>query len=177
MAKCNICEIANGNVESKKVYEDAHLVAILHPKPATPGHIILIPKHHYPILENLSNDLIGHMFNTASKISSSIFESMNIHGTNIFVQNGVPAGQTIPHIMVHIIPRNENDNINLMWQPKKLDQEELSTVELKIKEETKNIVIQKEKEKQQPVEERKLEQLGTDGEEENYLLKQLRRIP
>lgn len=177
MAQCNICEIVKGNVESKKVYEDHKIVGILHPKPANPGHILLIPKQHYPILENLPNDLIDHLFNTASKISSSIFESMNVQGTNIFVQNGLPAGQTVPHVLVHIIPRSENDGLNLLWQPKNLSEEEMSTVELKIKEETKGIGVQKGEEKPQVSEDKKPGQITGEDREENYLLKQLRRIP
>ena len=186
MVDCNICKIVDNEVESKKVYEDDSLLAILHPKPAALGHIVLMPKEHFPIFENIPNGLVIHMFNIASKLSASIFASMGVQGTNIFMQNGVPAGQTVPHAVVHIIPRAENDGVSLEWDPKTLDLEEMSTIELKLKEETKGITIKEEAE--QPVMVTKKEiQLPSEGEtkpegdikkdDENYLLKQLERMP
>jgi hypothetical protein len=64
---------------------------------------------------------------------------LGAHGTNIFITNGVSAGQTIAHFAINVIPRKEGDNINLQWKPKQLSEEEMSTVELKIKENTRNI--------------------------------------
>lgn len=177
MTDCTICQIAQKKTDAKMIYEDDSLFAILHPKPASAGHVVLMPKEHYPILENLPNNLINHMFNIASKISSSIFDSLNVHGTNIFVQNGIPAGQSVPHITIHIIPRTENDNMNLMWQPKQIGEEEMSTVELKIKEQTSSITVQEEGDKPKAVEGKAPEDIKQTDGEENYLLKQLRRIP
>ena len=180
MADCNICKIVEGEVESKKVYEDDSLLVILHPKPAAPGHLVLMPKEHLSIFENIPDGLVNHMFNVASKLSASIFASMGVQGTNIFMQNGVPAGQTVPHVMVHIIPRAENDGVGLVWEPKTLDEEEMSTVELKIKEETKGIMAQGGVEKAiaAPVAAKEKTQEQTSGKgDENYLLKQLERIP
>lgn len=174
MDKCTLCQVDKQDV--MKVYEDETLVGILHPKPANPGHVLLFPKEHFAILESTPDDILEHLAITASKISSAIFESMNIQGTNIFIQNGVPAGQTIPHVVMHIIPRTENDGVNLMWQPRQVSQEEMSTVELKIKDQTKEFLVQKQSSSSssQEIEDKHAEKL--EGED-NYLIKQLRRIP
>ncbi len=143
---CLLCQIVEGKIPSKKIYEDEQVIAVLDINGASPGHCFVIPKNHYPIIEQVPDPEIGHIFSISNKISSSIFENLNVLGTNIFVTNGVPAGQTVAHFMVHIIPRTENDNINLLWEPKQLSEEEMSTVELKIKEQTGNIGISPDKE-------------------------------
>src|SRR3989338_5285393 len=116
-----------------------------------------MPKNHYPILEQVPDIEIGRLFQASNKISSAIFESLGVQGTNIFVANGIPAGQTVAHFTINVIPRKENDGINLQWQPKQLNEEEISTIELKLKEQTKN--------------------MGLFEEEEEYFAAQMKRLP
>jgi len=174
--KCIICQIINGDIPAKKIYEDDEIVAILDFNGANPGHSFVIPKQHTPILEQVPSHLVGKLFNVANKISSAIFDTLKVQGTNIFVANGIPAGQKVAHFMINVIPRKENDGINLQWQTKQLSEEEMSTIELKIKEEVGNVGFseepkpQKQETKTQPVSEE------VSGED-NYLVKQLRRIP
>jgi len=173
--KCVICQIVDGEVPSKKIYEDDEIVAILDFNGANPGHSFVIPKQHTPILEQIPSHLVGKIFNVANKISSAIFDTMKVQGTNIFVANGIPAGQKVAHCMVNIIPRKENDGINLQWPPKQLSEEEMSTIELKIKEEIGSIGFS---EAPQTKKQEKPEQISEEvSGEDNYLLKQLKRIP
>lgn len=173
--KCIICRIVDGEVPSKKIYEDDDVVAILDFNGANPGHSFVIPKQHIPILEQIPSHLVGKLFNVANKISSAIFDALKVQGTNIFVANGVPAGQKVAHCMINIIPRKENDGINLQWQPKQLSEEEMSTIELKIKEEIGSIGFS---EAPAPQKQETPKQIsGEISGEDNYLLKQLKRIP
>lgn len=172
--KCVICEIVNGKIPAKKIYEDDDLLAILDFNGANPGHSFVIPKQHFPILEQLPANLVGKLFSAANKISSAIFETMKVEGTNIFVANGIPAGQKVAHFMINVIPRKENDGINLNWQPRQMSEEEMSTIELKMKEEIGAIGLPTE-----PKSYKKLEnqQITSKFSEENYLASQLRRMP
>lgn len=138
---CLLCQIIDGKVPSKKIYEDDKVIAILDINGANPGHSFVIPKNHYPIMEQIPDEEIENLFNVANKVSSAIFENLNVQGTNIFITNGVPAGQTVAHFMIHVIPRKENDGISLTWEPKQLSEEEMSTIELKIKEQAGSIGI------------------------------------
>jgi len=173
MSNCKLCE---KDVEGM-VYHDKDVIAVLSKEPSSLGHIILYPKKHYPIIEQIPDYEFAHLFHIANKLSVAIFETIGCQGTNIIIQNGVAAGQTIPHVSVHIIPRKENDGLNFDWQPKQLSEEEMSTVELQIKEETENIgIFEKEQKKESIVlDKKKTEKISS--EEENYLIKQLRRIP
>lgn len=172
---CIVCQIASNNIPSKKVYEDDLTMAFLDVNGANPGHCFVIPKNHYPIIEQVPDVEIGQLFQVANKIATSIFESLGAQGTNIFVANGIPAGQTVAHFTINVIPRTENDGINLQWQPKPLDEEEMSTIEIKLKEQTKNIGHFEKEEKKAKVYSPKLVPL--QEEEEEYFSKQMRRLP
>jgi len=172
--ECIVCQIVDEKVPSKKIYEDDDIVAILDFNGANKGHSFVIPKEHFPILEQIPNHLVGKLFSVANKISSAIFETLKVHGTNIFVANGIPAGQKVAHVMINVIPRMEKDGINLQWQPKQLGEEEMSTVELKLKEEIGNVGIEEPAKKAVIAQPKKSEPISG---EENYLIKQLRRIP
>ena len=175
---CIFCQTVKGKTKLEKIYEDEKIVATLHPTPAAKGHILVFPKKHYQIVEQIPDYEIGEIFKKINKLSVAGFEGVKAVGSNIIVQNGVAAGQKIPHVCINIIPRVENDGLNFQWQPKQLTEEEMSTVELKVKEETEKIGGFEKEEKKEPIKlEEKREKIKEEGEEESYLIKQLRRIP
>jgi histidine triad (HIT) family protein len=177
MSSCGICGIAEGKIKAKVVYEDNVCMAYLKHMPCSPGHIMLVPKKHYTIFEQLPDDEIIHLFDVASKLSTVAFETLGRGGTNIIVQNGSSAGQTHPHFSIEIIPRNENDGLNFMWQPRHLSEEEMSTAELILKELMADFAVGAGKKKEGPVQEKKHEMLKEEKGKENYLFKSLIRIP
>ena len=179
---CLICQIVGNKVPSYKIYEDDLILAVLDVNGANPGHCFIIPKNHYPIIEQVPDEELAGLFSVANKISSSIFEDLKVQGTNIYVANGIPAGQTVAHFMIHVIPRKENDGINLQWKPKQLTEEEMSTVELKLKEGIQNIGVQKIESPQVPKiahdsVEPQVQSDSDDDDEEDYISRQMRRIP
>ncbi|MBI3035406.1 HIT domain-containing protein [Candidatus Woesearchaeota archaeon] len=173
-AACLVCQIVENKIPSKKVYEDEFVLAVLDVNGAVPGHCFVMPKNHYSIIEQVPDIEIGRLFQASNKISSAIFESLGVQGTNIFVANGVPAGQTVAHFTINVIPRKDNDGINLQWQPKQLSEEEMSTVELKLKEQTKNIGHFEKEEKKPRAYAAKPKIISE--EEEEYFTKQMRRL-
>ena len=176
---CLVCQIIEKKIPSKVVYEDDKALAVLDVNGANPGHCFVIPKTHYPIIEQVPDDEIGNMFQIANKLSGAIFESLKVEGTNIFVANGIPAGQTVAHFMINVIPRLQNDGINLDWQPKQLDEEEMSTVELKIRDQTENVGVSSGSTDVEPVAVKKQETNDEyeDDEEENPFYNQINRVP
>ena len=174
MAECKICVMSEKG-ELKKIYEDAKVIVALAPEPVSDGHVLVMPKKHYPIIEQIPDYDIAYMFDIANKISISLFEALQVQGTNIFVENGIAAGQKYSHFMIHIIPRMPNDGINLEWAPKQLTEEEMSTIELKVKEQI-GVVGNFEEEKKEAVKVDKERETMT-SDEENYLIKSLRKIP
>lgn len=169
---CVICQINEGSVPSKKIYEDDQIVAFLDYNGASPGHCFIAPKQHYPIFEQVPDDIIAQLFIVANKISSALFDTLKIQGTNIFVTNGVSAGQSVAHFVVNVIPRKEGDGINLQWQPRQLSEEEMSTVEIKLKEGTEHVGVETDTVAAAPKPEQK-QSMSID--EENYLWKSVNR--
>lgn len=178
MSECDICKVIKE--KRHKVYEDDLAYAFVAEQPAAAGHVIVVPKEHYPILEQVPPKVAGHLFFIANKIAVSVFESLGAHGTNIIVQNGIPAGQEFAHFMIHIVPRRENDGLNMEWSPLQASDDELGTAELLIKQQTKGVGIFDESKKPVEISDAPKEVISETKDEEgekkeNYLIKQLRR--
>ena len=175
---CLICQIIENSIPSYKVYEDDLALAILDVNGSNPGHCFVMPKNHYPIIEQVPDVELSHLFSVANKISSSLFENLKVQGTNVFVTNGIPAGQTVAHFTINVIPRKENDGLNLQWKPKQLTEEEMSTIELKLREQLKNIGVKKVQNEKPAAAMGKIRQMHiSDDDEDDYIAKQLRKIP
>ncbi len=116
--QCLFCKIVQGQVSSRKVYEDEQCIAILDINPANPGHVLVLPKDHHSIMQLMPEDLMIHLFLIAKKISRAQIRALKAEGTNIFVANGTAAGQKSPHFMIHVIPRRKEDGITVFDLPK-----------------------------------------------------------
>ncbi|MBW2990018.1 HIT family protein [Candidatus Woesearchaeota archaeon] len=130
--QCIFCHIISGKAQSKKIYEDNLCLAILDIAPSNPGHILLMPKEHYSIMAQLSEDEVSHIFMVAKAISNVILRALGVQGTNLIVQNGIAAGQKAQHFMVHIIPRKEKDGIEFKLPKKEISEKELEDIRIKL---------------------------------------------
>ncbi len=110
---CIFCQIIAGKVPSKKLYESDIAIALLDINPANPGHAILIPKEHFQIMALMPEETLGEFFVSAKLISKAMLRALKAEGSTIFAANGTVAGQRAPHFMLHIIPRFENDSLNI----------------------------------------------------------------
>jgi histidine triad (HIT) family protein len=111
--QCIFCRITEGKVQAKKVYEDEQVVAVLDINPGTPGHMLLMPKEHYSILPQLSEELVAHIGIVAKHLSQVALRALKAQGTTIFAANGLAAGQRASHLLIHIIPRMEGDGAGI----------------------------------------------------------------
>ena len=170
MSSCLFCDLVQK--KANVLYEDEKVFVMLAPDPAIPGHLLVLPKVHTPIFETVPDPVAGEMFKVANKLSTALFEGLQAHGTNILIQSGPTAGQKHNHAMIHVVPRFENDNLQLAWNPKPASEEELTKAESALKDETKSVGIF-EKEKPKPIEAEKPKEIKKEDER----LKRLRRIP
>jgi histidine triad (HIT) family protein len=126
--QCPFCLIAEGKIKAKTIYEDDIVMAVLDINPANLGHVILFPKKHCLLITELEDDEVAYLFKVVSKISRALDGDFNI-----FLANGALAGQTNPHLIVHIIPRYKDDEINLGWNAKKIEEKEMDRIVNKIR--------------------------------------------
>ena len=124
--QCIFCQIIGGKVQSKKVYDDETVIAVLDVNPANPGHILIMPKEHYSIMPQIPEEGL-YLFRT-HLLSNTSLRALEVQGSNIIVANGVVAGQRAQHFMVHLIPRKENDNLNFQVPQKTISEQELQKI-------------------------------------------------
>ena len=109
---CIFCKINQGEIPSKKVFEDDKLIAILDINPAAKGHTLIMPKEHFPILPVIPPDTAAHMYRSTKHLSAAIKNGMVTNKATVFIANGAVAGQQSPHFLYHIIPREDNDGLS-----------------------------------------------------------------
>lgn len=126
--QCIFCQIIEGKIQGRKIYEDDKVLAVLDINPANPGHILLLTKEHYSIMPQIPDDEVAHVFMVAKSLSNSMLRSIDAQGTNMIVANGIAAGQRAQHFMVHIIPRKENDGINFVLPQHTLEQKDIEAI-------------------------------------------------
>jgi histidine triad (HIT) family protein len=106
---CIFCQIAQGQLESRLVYESEETLAFLDINPLAPGHTIVIPKAHMERLEDLPAEQIGPLFEVVRLVTAKVQQAMKVEATTIGINNGRAAGQAISHLHVHIVPRRAGD--------------------------------------------------------------------
>ena len=111
---CIFCEIGKGNIPSKKVYEDEKYLAFLDLSQTTIGHTLVIPKKHSKNIFELGEDSLDIM-GTAKKVALILKKTFNPIGINIVSNNERPL-QSVEHFHIHLIPRYENDNFDIMFK-------------------------------------------------------------
>ncbi len=108
---CIFCEILSGEAPAYRVYEDELTVAFLDANPAADGHTLVVPRHHEARIERLPKVYYEAVWATVKRLVSPIERAMDASASNIDVHNGRAAGQLIPHVHVHIIPRRSPSGI------------------------------------------------------------------
>ncbi|MCD7745392.1 MAG: HIT family protein [Lachnospiraceae bacterium] len=114
---CIFCKIARGEIPSATLYEDEEFRVILDLGPASKGHALVIPKIHAANLFELPDETAAKALVIAKKVATQLKEGLQADGLNVVQNNGAAAGQTVDHFHIHLIPRYENDTVNVKWVP------------------------------------------------------------
>lgn len=102
---CLFCQIVAGEIPSRSVYEDETTIAFLDVNPLAPGHTLVVPKEHYETMSDLPVDVAGDLFETARRVTPAAQDAVGANAATVGVNNGEDAGQEIPHVHVHVVPR------------------------------------------------------------------------
>ncbi len=106
---CLFCKIISGEIPSYRVYEDDAAYAFLDINPASEGHTLIAPKKHFNSFTDLGTEDIAALFEAAKKVTLALEKAFSANGMNIGVNDGEVAGQEVPHVHVHVIPRKKGD--------------------------------------------------------------------
>lgn len=107
--ECIFCKIALKKIKTNIIIENDKAMAFLDAFPLSKGHTLVIPKAHYSKIQELDENSSQSVFNLVWKISNPIEKATGVNSTTIAIHNGKEAGQEIPHVHIHVIPRKRGD--------------------------------------------------------------------
>ncbi len=113
MTNCIFCKIVAGEIPCYKIAETDNVLAFLDVMPITHGHLLIIPKTHVEFIYDAKPEIMAEVMSTAVKISATAKKVLNCDGMNFLLNAEKYAGQIVPHVHFHLIPRYSNDGIKL----------------------------------------------------------------
>jgi len=132
---CVFCKIVSGEIPTKILKETSDSISFLDAFPLAKGHVLVIPKNHHQKIQDMgkkeNSDLFSLVHTMISKVDS-------ITGSTLLaVHNGKDAGQEVPHVHVHLVPRSSDDSagaIHSMFNTSlKLSDSEINELYTKLK--------------------------------------------
>lgn len=138
MENCIFCQIANGDTDSITIYEDKDVLAFLDKRPLFLGHLLVITKQHYETFYDLPADKLIALMSATQKIGKALEAATQSQGSFIATNNKV--SQSVPHVHIHIVPRNPKDGLRgFFWPRQQFALEEKQAVAEKIKEQLRGL--------------------------------------
>lgn len=125
---CIFCKIVAGEIPSSTIYEDQEFKVILDLEPAAKGHALILPKQHFSNLYELDDKTASKALVLARNLAKKMTKALNCDGFNLLQNNGECAGQTVFHFHMHLIPRYEDDKVELTWEKGENTQQEREAI-------------------------------------------------
>ncbi|MFB4288818.1 HIT family protein [Nonomuraea sp. ATR24] len=121
---CVFCAIIAGRTEAGIVHADETVVAILDHQPATPGHVLVIPRRHIPSLAETDDATGAAIWRAARRIATALRRSgLRCDGIRLSLADGEAAGQEVFHLHLHVVPRFPGDGVTVTADWKKRPRE------------------------------------------------------
>jgi histidine triad (HIT) family protein len=130
---CLFCGIVSGDVPAEIIDSDERTVAFMDINPATRGHALVVPREHADNLLDVSDEDLEATFLAARRLARRIDDALEPDGFNIINSCGSAAWQTVFHFHVHVIPRYEDDPLQLPWKPEPGKGEEISATAAEVR--------------------------------------------
>lgn len=118
----NIFEkIINREIPATIVYEDEDTLAFMDIGPIIKGHTLVIPKTCYDPITETPDEVLAKLMSVSKRIAAAQIKALGADGVNVIQNNGRAAGQEVPHIHIHVIPRFNDDGHHWNWNAKSYD--------------------------------------------------------
>ncbi|MDH3318316.1 MAG: HIT family protein [Betaproteobacteria bacterium] len=124
-ADCVFCKLVAKQIPASIVYEDEATLAFMDLGQVNPGHVLVACKGHADNIYALDEAQAAAVFRTAVRVARAVREAFRPPGLSIYQANGKPAGQTVFHFHLHVLPRHEGDGMQLVWPVKNPPREQL----------------------------------------------------
>ncbi len=130
---CIFCKIVAREIPCAKVFESETCLGFLDIAPVNKGHALVLPKAHHPTLWDMPTELAEDMFAAMKSVSLAVREATGADGLNVMQNNLEPAGQLVPHLHFHLIPRFGGDGLQLWDQGSYASGDEMDELASKIR--------------------------------------------
>ena len=120
-ARCIFCSIVAGAAPCHKIYSDDATLAFMDINPANEGHCLVIPKAHFGKVFEMPPEAFAAVASTVVKVANAVNDELRPGGLSVLQANGALAGQTVPHVHVHVLPRQADDNLLINWDRERSD--------------------------------------------------------
>jgi diadenosine tetraphosphate (Ap4A) HIT family hydrolase len=116
---CVFCAIVAGDAPASVVLDEPHVIAFMDIRPFTAGHLLVVPKRHATGLGGLDPEDGSRIFDAGRRIATALRSgALPVDGVNLFLADGVAAGQEVLHVHLHVIPRRRGDGFGLRAVPR-----------------------------------------------------------
>jgi diadenosine tetraphosphate (Ap4A) HIT family hydrolase len=109
--QCVFCGIARGSQPASIVADEGEVLAFCDVQPVAPGHLLVVPREHVEGLADLMDADGKDMFALAQRLARAVRRAVRCDGVNLFLADGAAAGQEIPHVHLHVVPRTARDGV------------------------------------------------------------------
>jgi histidine triad (HIT) family protein len=116
MGDCVFCEIVAGTRPAHIVFEDETALGFLDSRPLFKGHTLIVPREHIETLSDLPADLLGPFFAHAQRMARVMETGLDAAGSFVALNNKI--SQSVPHLHVHVVPRNRKDGLRGFFWPR-----------------------------------------------------------
>jgi histidine triad (HIT) family protein len=118
---CIFCRIVAGASPCEEIYRDELTLAFMDIRPADDGHCLVIPKAHFETVFEMPPALFGAVASSVVNVAQAVNSVLRPGGLSVLQANGALAGQTVPHVHVHVLPRRDGDNLLINWDRERID--------------------------------------------------------
>lgn len=132
MEECLFCKIISGDIPAHRVFEDEAMMVFLDIHPVNPGHVLFVSKAHYHDFLDAPAEIVANIATRVQRLAPVVLAAVGSTSWNLLVNTGASAGQLVPHLHWHLIPRFPKDGF-LHWQGKPDYAQELPLVAEKIR--------------------------------------------
>lgn len=113
---CIFCKIVAHEIPAFILLESESGLAFLDVNPLSDGHLLLVPRDHYERLSEVPPPIAGELAEAIPRLGSALLAATKAEGYNVLLNEGAVAGQVVPHVHFHLIPRKSGDGLGYRWE-------------------------------------------------------------
>src|SRR5580704_5866516 len=115
-ADCIFCAILRGDAPATFLLEDDQVVAFMDIRPVQPGHLLVVPRAHAKLIPELDANVLTRLWLVAAELNLALRDSaLPVEAVSLYVADGEAAGQEVPHVHIHLIPRHTGDGFGFRF--------------------------------------------------------------